>query len=369
MTLRRPLSIALTTVVLALAACGDDDDDGGGFVYTDDGRLQVMTRNLYLGADLTPVLVATDLPSTLAATTEVWDAVRNANDFRVRAEALADEIATARPDLVGLQEVSLWRTQPPPADGLATRATSVAFDFLSILRSELASRGVPYDVAAQVDLFDFEAPVLIGTTAADTMDVRLTDRQVILKIQGLPVDPDPVGTVFTTLLPIPVFDPINGSTILRVQRGFTKVNATVGGQKVAFYNTHLEAFEPTVRALQAAELRDALDAEPLTSVVVVGDLNSDPDGPEPAAYAAVRGLDFDDLVVSLTSVAPTCCFDPDLTVSSDDGLVQRIDHILWRTGTLTASEAEHVGENLADRRGTPPRWPSDHVGVVGTFDP
>jgi hypothetical protein len=63
----------------------------------------------------------------------------------------------------------------------------------------------------------------------------------------------------------------------------------------------------------------------------------------------------------------TCCFDPDLTVSANT-LSSRIDHILWK-GPLTAVSDTRVGEDPADRVGSPPRWPSDHAGVVGVLRP
>jgi endonuclease/exonuclease/phosphatase family metal-dependent hydrolase len=370
MQLRRPLSVALTTLALTLTACGDDDDDKGGFVYTDDGQLQVMTRNLYLGADLLPVLTATTPEDFAAAANGVVQSVTVANDFRARAGALAAEIASARPDLVGLQEASLWQTQTP-GDGTATPATTVVYDFVAILLGELSARGLPYVVAEDISLFDVEVPVPISTTVPPAlMDVRLTDRQVILAIGGLPTS-SPRSAVFPgeTLVPVTVLDPSGGTTTLVIDRGWTAVNATVGGQQVAFYNTHLEAFDEDARNAQAAVLRGLLDAETVTSVVLVGDLNSDPEGISPTAYTTVRGSDFSDLWTDRNPSDPgfTCCFDPDLTVSAET-LSERIDHILWR-GALNPVSATRVGEDPADRTGTPPRWPSDHAGVVGTFDP
>lgn len=35
-----------------------------------------------------------------------------ANNFAERAQAIASEIASTSPDLIGLQEVSLWQTTP-----------------------------------------------------------------------------------------------------------------------------------------------------------------------------------------------------------------------------------------------------------------
>jgi hypothetical protein len=67
-----------------------------------------------------------------------------ANDFPARAEAIADEIAAAKPDLVGLQEATLYRTDVPP-DGPATRAETVALDFLATLEAALQARGLSYE--------------------------------------------------------------------------------------------------------------------------------------------------------------------------------------------------------------------------------
>ena len=61
-------------------------------------------------------------------------------NFPARAEAIADEIQAKDPDLIGLQEVTKWTTggvNPPPG-----------YDFLAILQSDLASRGLDYSVAA-----------------------------------------------------------------------------------------------------------------------------------------------------------------------------------------------------------------------------
>jgi endonuclease/exonuclease/phosphatase family metal-dependent hydrolase len=379
MTLRRLLSIALATVALGLAGCGDDEE---GFTYQDDGQLQVMTRNLYLGADLTPVFTATTTPGFLAAAGGVLTAVRGPNEFTDRVGALADEIAAFRPDLVGLQEATLWRTQipgdGPGAPGPGTPAPLVLYDFLSMLQAELLARGVPYNVAVERAFFDVEV-LVSGIPGQPPTDVRITDRQAILAIAGLPTSA-PDADVFSDLFAIPL-----GGVLLPVQRGWTKVNATVGGQQIAFYNTHLEAFDPTSATSQAIELRGIVDAEfaatGASPQVLLGDLNSDPliapiaGGYNTFVFTGVA--DFDDLVTGLTSITATCCLGgpglgiPDgILTNPDSALETRIDHILSRgaAGRLTPVSADRIGEEAADfaKAG---RWPSDHAGVVGTFRP
>src|SRR3712207_1103234 len=68
----------------------------------------VMTRNLYLGSDVINLAVAPDIPTLSQAIKTNLELVR-ANDFRIRAKAIANEIRATKPDLVGLQEVAEWR--------------------------------------------------------------------------------------------------------------------------------------------------------------------------------------------------------------------------------------------------------------------
>ncbi|MDX1453068.1 MAG: hypothetical protein R3183_10970, partial [Oleiphilaceae bacterium] len=61
--------------------------------YADD-KIKVMSRNIYLGADIFPVLDAANDPNPIAvplAVTKVFQDVQ-ATNFPERAEALADEI-------------------------------------------------------------------------------------------------------------------------------------------------------------------------------------------------------------------------------------------------------------------------------------
>ena len=65
-------------------------------------------------------------------------------DFATRSKLLAEEIAVTRPDLIGLQEVALWRRGPLQLDQIGRPdATVVDYDFLGILLADLAARGIP----------------------------------------------------------------------------------------------------------------------------------------------------------------------------------------------------------------------------------
>src|SRR4051794_3511813 len=96
----------------------------------------VMTRNLYLGGDIFRPVNETKGKSGL----EALNAFANANaktrkivdqtSFPTRARLLAREMATRKPDLVGLQEVALWRSGPYSLSNLGTpTVTTVDYDF------------------------------------------------------------------------------------------------------------------------------------------------------------------------------------------------------------------------------------------------
>src|SRR5512134_1907483 len=114
-------------------------------------EITVMTRNLYLGADLGPVIAATTPEEFLtAAQTALVQVARN--NFPERAQALAAEIVEKSPHLVGLQEVynftfNGFNSLPPFRDHLAD------------LMSALAEQGADYRVAAVVQDIDIHIPI------------------------------------------------------------------------------------------------------------------------------------------------------------------------------------------------------------------
>ncbi|MGE5048275.1 MAG: endonuclease/exonuclease/phosphatase family protein [Deltaproteobacteria bacterium] len=295
----------------------------------------VMTRNLYLGADLAPVLRAQSEREFVAATTAGWAMVRK-NDFRARAEALAAEIAACGPALVGLQEACIWRTQAAPGE-----PSRIAWDYVEDLVAALARLGISYAPVAQVELFDFQAPTLDGE------QVRMTDRGVILARQDLEVA-NAAGALYQQLMPLRVV----GQT-LPLKRGRAAIDAKVGGAWVRFVSTHLEGFDPDTRDRQAAELAAELASE-TRPVIVVGDLNSPP-GTGGAAVLTRAG--FRDTWTD--PAGATCCFGEDLGVPGGS-FSERIDYVLIR-GPLDVRKALVTGHDPPLRSGG--LWPSDHAGV------
>ena len=227
--------------------------------------ITVMTRNVFLGADLSPAIEAPGIPQAIDGAGKVWNELQSTK-FAERVIPLAREIKASKADLVGLQEVALWRKQTPSDGGAppisplpgATAATAVELDFLALLRAQLGSS---YRVVVVQEEFDAELPVdadasdATGTgplagSGAD-FDARLTMRDVILVRKGSKVKLGKTRTGhFKTR-----YEPDVGGMKIPVDRGWTSVEARVGKQKFRFVNTHLEAFGDTkIREAQAKEL-------------------------------------------------------------------------------------------------------------------
>ncbi len=80
-------------------------------------KVDVMTRNLYLGAVLDPIILAGTPGAAREAAGDVYKIVQDTNII-ARVKLLAQEIEDADPDLIGLQEVAIWRRgQRGAADG------------------------------------------------------------------------------------------------------------------------------------------------------------------------------------------------------------------------------------------------------------
>ena len=72
----------------------------------------VMTRNIYVGADVDIILAAENPQDIPLLVTQAFQTMM-ATNFPERAVALAKEVFESNPHLIGLQEVSLLRTQIP----------------------------------------------------------------------------------------------------------------------------------------------------------------------------------------------------------------------------------------------------------------
>jgi hypothetical protein len=329
--------------------------------------IPVMTRNLYLGADLDPVFAASatgDGRAIIAATTTAWQNVK-ATNFPERAGAIADEIERSHPLLVGLQEVSMFRTGPPDSitGNLTPNSEHLVFDYLELLQNELDQRDLHYAPVTITTNTDAENP---GFTAPGVLeDIRLTDRDVILARTDGP-------KLALTSKQADNFEarasvPIGTTGHLDLLRGWGSVDVTLRGQTFRFINTHLEQEGPfnTIQVDQGEEILSG-PANTSLPVILVGDFNSRADGTGTPTYNSLIGAGFKDAwsATHPGELGNTWGHDADL-LNTTVNLTRRLDLVLFRNNRC-AFKADVVGDELKDR--TPSGlWPSDHAGLVATL--
>ena len=337
--------------------------------------VKVMTRNLYLGASLTPAIGAGSILELAIAGTQIWNTVV-ATDFPERAKVLAYEIADADPDLIGLQEAAIWRTGPPDGPPMfgGTPAMDVQFDYLQSLLDELEDIGTPYVVVVSQEEADIESITLPFPITG--FDIRLTQRDVILakkskvdagelactNAQGAHYPPE--AQLYLPLLGVPV----------ESTRGYVWAYCVVNKRAFRFVNTHLEAFHPVVRKDQAEFLVTSGPASTNQTVVLVGDLNSDPLGtfPNNWAFNVLLGYDYIDTWVQVNDDADgfTSGFNELVNDPDASGLNHRIDHVMTRAPDYTVTvRTSRVTGTDGDNRTLDGLWPSDHAGLITTLAP
>ena len=372
-----PLSLLVIATMVA-ASCDNEgltqaDDplaEHRGVATGPSGRLVVMTRNLYLGADDDAIVAALaspdptdDFPALVAAIQTFGNTY-----YPARAAAVADEIVRTRPHVVGLQEVSEVEIHLPPLPGLPDTGVNIHVPFLPILLDHLAARGVNYVLAqdqsgANAFIQDFEVNLdVIGEIPG--AEIRLVDNDAML------VDADRVtvasawGQLYSVNL-----GPIAPGIDLK--RGWVGVVASIAGESYTIVSTHLEAghFLPEltlIRAAQAAELVGSLSND--LPAIVMGDLNDWVDTP---MYQALVAGGLTDVWAALRPGVEglTCCHLKDLSNAKPD-FYERIDYVwtrgighprsgvggqVFRTGLLPFERIEGPAYEI---------WPSDHAGLV-----
>jgi hypothetical protein len=349
---------ALLTLALALPAAGDAKKK-----KHKPAKLTVMTRNVYLGGDISKPLLAQNIDDFKRINGALWDNVKK-TDFPARSKLLAKEIGKAKPDLIGLQEVAIWRKSPDgQSDGMTTPATIVVYDFLKSLQKSLKARGLKYKVGSVQQEADVEGPTDKG------YDVRLTMRDVILvkDRKGLAVKKKGGKNYKTAIELNTVVGPV------KVLRGYTYVDAVFKKRKVRFVDTHLESFLDQQRLDQANELvAKGGPTKVKKPVILVGDMNSDPNdaaSADPAAYNAITGAGFKDAWITIKGKKKpgyACCLKQEDIMDPPPGpFDHRIDHIFTKP-KIKGSKALIVGTDPSNRTSSG-LWPSDHGGWAATL--
>ncbi len=273
--------------------------------------------------------------------------------------------------------MALWRTAPPSLTPVVTgvpTATTVRYDYLQELLAELNQGKTRYEVVVVQNEFDLEAPADENGEPGDgpnpliadaEINGRLTMRDVILARRGAGVQTkNPQSANFATNLVVPV-----AGVPVTVKRGWTATDARVRGSDwFRFVNTHLEAFQPLVRAAQAGEL--VAPTGPATSelpVILLGDLNSDDDTVEGADRLAYEALLAAGMVERSTNNPLSCCLDSSLLEvgkgGSEADFDHQVDHIMTRDPeVVTLKDSEISGIQPVNGF-----WNSDHAGVFSAL--
>lgn len=368
-------------------------------------KLTVMSRNLYLGADLTPALQANTIDQAINAGGEIVNQVHATKFPSVRAASIAAEIKKRKPDIVGLQEAALWRTGPvnlAAALGtpVATQVDPQGGDFLADLLSAVNSgskkasaakkgkkKGVRYKLAVVKPEFDFELPVNDdgngnGLSGADHNE-RLTMRDAILVRKGVGIKFSGATTgTFDTLLRVTL---AGGVRTVDVTRGWAALNVKARGRSLHVVDAHLEAFDSQgsnttnqgttlgrgdIRAAQAAQLvtpqpNGAVRAGKIPTILI-GDMNSDDDTVQPNgdrnAYAALVAGGFSE---RSTANPLSCCLNDPFLVGGPNSINDfdhQVDHVL-----ANRSKVRFVKGFVDGRAPVNGLYPSDHAALTSVL--
>ena len=328
--------------------------------------VSVMTQNMDAGTDLTfaigellgyfPPGVGVELTYEEILASRLPD----------RAALLAAKVAEEKPDLLALQEATLWRT------GVSVNtATTVLADQLQLLLAALAAKGVPYNIAAVNTLGDLALHKASGGA------LRFTDRDALLIRADLRPPAFSLSDIHAN-----TFDAVYSLGGLQVPAGWISAMVHTGNRHFSLVTTHLQSpvtGDPTAAAVQMAQASQLIHElrNRTVPVVLAGDFNSDailgiggggPDNTATAATIQAAGyLDTWTLAGSGTGPTWPLYLEDQYPASSffaHYSPYERID-LIFSQG-LSVVSVEHV---LAPDP-IVAEWPycaSDHAGVLAVF--
>lgn len=326
-----------------------------------DGDLRVMTYNANEGTDFQQVQAATNPEQFLIAVGQTIVQVRATNP-PARMQALAKQIIAASPALVSLQELDQWSTGPLDLSTFTCGSMTQEFDMVQELLDALAAQGAHYKLAQQAQQYAF--PPIPGLILPSTfLCVQTVNHVAILARTDLDPskfqwsNPQSAQYVNTLYFPTPV-------GTLPLPRAWVSVDATSHGRNFRFIGTHLESVDPTIRQLQAAELRDGPANTSLPVVIAMDSNAAAAPLPQDPAYVDFIDAGYSDVWSQIFPSRPgfTCC-QAELDNNLISQLYQRIDLILT-LGPVGAQNIALFGQTQHSK--TPDGlWPSDHAGVAG----
>ena len=245
-----------------------------------------MSRNIYLGADVGVALeLIPDLP---AAAQFMWKQVQ-ATDFSKRKLILAKEIKDQAPDVIGLQEATIWYCQAKPWS-----SKTEVFNFTNELLAELGGRYViaekggekAFNPGYSIGPIPFLTKVsdpktfqpLFGQNSA-SCGFQIGDALLVKKELAQYVNQVGNSEYEAVYKVVP--------TIMEIYRGYTWADITMQGSNVRFVSTHLESLWDANKIPKAADQARQLVADLANTkspVIVIGDFNSDPRDPRPKGF-------------------------------------------------------------------------------------
>jgi endonuclease/exonuclease/phosphatase family metal-dependent hydrolase len=307
-----------------------------------------MTYNLDNGSDLVPLLAAQTAKAVPGAVSQVLAEVK-ASDIPDRAVALAREIATAHPDLISVQEASIWSVNG------VTR-----YDVLGSLMKALARDGQHYAIVAKANAFGGVLPDAQGEL------VGLQDQNAILTRTDLPASQFQVSNPQSGSFSAHLSLPIPGVTQpVPALDSWVSVDVKIRGEQFRFIGTHLDSNSPLVNDAQAKELVSLLGQTNLP-VILAGDFNASAEGAGSPTYHDLIHGGFHDVWSQSHPQSPGLTWGTANITIPKRQLSQRIDLILY-AGKFEVDHSSLVGSNPADRTASG-LWPSDHLGVLATLD-
>ena len=351
------LWLAWALAAMGIAPAQAQTADGGSTV-------KIMTQNIDEGTGEGYIVAALLGELPLPGAVDLTFLELNASHLQKRASLIAAQIAAQKPDIVALQEVSLWRTGPD-----TQHAFTPIYDQLEYFVSDLLKLGVPYVVAGINTVEDI---TLAGNKIGA---LRITEGNVLLVRADLRRPAfylsDVQPHIFKTVLNI-------GG--LQVPAGWISATVHKGNQQFLLAMVHLESTVPgyppatTVQVAQAQELIQALSGATLP-VVICGDFNSDandnpsaPDFTPTADMIQTAGYTEAWKLLHPGDTGDTWpLYEDDLIPISFPGQtpVERID-LFFTLGVSTLTVDQVLSPAPA---GFAPPDGSDHVGVVATFAP
>lgn len=363
------LHLIAAALILLVTACGEPlTVEPGSANWLSEQRtaalgagssgITVMTQNLYVGADVDLVIRALASPDPGDDFAALQFAIETVGktDYPARAQAIADEIARRRPQAVGLQEVSRINIDLRPLGVPAV----VDQDFLALLQSALAQRGLNYQVAATSD--NINVSLVGGLVSLVDHDALLVDADVVTVTEAHGQD-----------FAVNLGQVAPGVTLVR---GWVFARTVIGGRPVTFASAHTEAnlagappgLVEQIRAAQVGEVVATLGTS--QPIVLMGDLN---DTPGSLMYQVLASTGFTDTWRAMHpgegADGLTCCHVADLS-DKFANFDQRIDYVWTRgfardNGTIQG-RIDRFGDVPADQLAGPayPIWPSDHMGLI-----